>query len=162
MNKLLAATIGAILLATPVNAWESVKEMNDQIDQTNFIVGGGCSGTLISIEQRLIVTAYHCVSSYIKIRNKDVVGDDGKLEKERFEERRKMTVFQKDYEDFDQVGSLSYQTEIVAYYKERDLALLQLVGKKLRSTTAAPLLSIGEIIHRGEKVFAVGDFFGQA
>ena len=23
-------------------AWENIKEMNEQIDQTNFIVGGGC------------------------------------------------------------------------------------------------------------------------
>lgn len=152
---------GAVMLGlsmtTPSVAWETVKEMNTLIDQTNFIVGNGCSGTLIDVEYRLIVTAYHCVKGNIRIVSRDVTDDDGKITKERFEERRQVTVNQKDYDKFDQIGALSYQTKIVAYYKERDLALLQLVGKNLRSTMAAPILPEGIEVLRGEKVVAVGN-----
>lgn len=151
------ALVLGFAMATPSAAWESVAEMNHVVDETNFIVGRGCSGTLISTEYRLIVTAYHCVKQNIKIVSKDVVGKDGKIKKERFEERRRMTVQQKDYDEFDQVGALSYETEIVAYFKERDLALLQLVGTKLRSTIAADVLPKGVRIKRGEKVVAVGN-----
>jgi len=165
MNKMnrLKQTIGAgalvlgLAMATPLAAWESVSEMNTTVDETNFIVGRGCSGTLISTEYRLIVTAYHCVSSNIRTVTKDVVGKDGKIEKEQFEKRKRMTVQQKDYDEFDQVGSLSYETEIVAYYKERDLALLQLVGTKLRSTQSANVLPKGVKVLRGERVVAVGN-----
>lgn len=151
---LLAAMIA---FASPATAWESVKGMNEQIDQTNFIVGRGCSGTLISIEYRLIVTAYHCVDQNIRTVMREEVGKDGKIEEIQYEERKKMTIEQRDYDKFDRVGALSYQVNIVGYYKEHDLALLQLVGKNLRSTMAAPILPLGEEVQRGERVVAVGN-----
>ena len=131
--------------------------MNEQIDNTNFIVGTGCSGTLISVDYRLIVTAAHCVKSYIRIVKRKVVGKDGKVEEVEYERRKRVTVQQKDYDRFENVGSISYETEIVAYDKDVDLALLQLVGTNLRSTMAAPILPEGGEIFRGEPVVAVGN-----
>ncbi len=158
MNKLLiAAALSVGLLSSPASAWESVSEMNKVVDETNFIVGAGCSGTLISTEYRLIVTAYHCVARNIKTITKNVVGIDGKIEKVKFEKRTPMVVQQKDYDEFDQVGSLSYVTNIVAYFKGRDLALLQLKGDKLRSTISADVLPKGVKVLRGERVVAVGN-----
>ncbi len=160
MNKLLslaAAIVMAAIIGGPASAWEDVKGMNFQIDQTNFRVGNGCSGTLISVEYRLLVTAYHCVRSNIRIVTREEVGADGKIEKVQYEERKKMTIEQRDYEKFDRVGALSYQVNIIGYFKEHDLALLQLVGKNLRSTMAAPILPKGEEVQRGEKVVAVGN-----
>ncbi len=160
MNKLLtlAAAIGmAAFIGGPASAWEDVKGMNEQIDQTNFLVGGGCSGTLISVEYRLLVTAYHCVQRNIRTRTRKEVDEDGKIEEIEYEERKKMTVEQRDYVKFDRVGALSYQVNIIGYDKEHDLALLQLVGKNLRSTMAAPILPLGEEVQRGESVVAVGN-----
>ncbi len=156
LKSLLAAAIMAAFI-TPASAWEDVTGMNKLIDNSNFIVGGGCSGTLISIEYSLIVTAFHCVGNYIRTVTREEVGEDGKIEKVQYEVRRRVSVQQKDYDRFDNVGAVSYQTEIVAYYKERDLALLQLVGNNLRSTMAAPILPLGEEVQRGESVVAVGN-----
>ena len=147
----------AAIIGGPASAWEDVEGMNEQIDQTNFIVGSGCSGTLVSVEYRLIVTAYHCVRSNIRIVTREEVGANGKIEKIQYEERKKMTIEQRDYDKFDRVGALSYVVRIVGYYADHDLALLQLVGKNLRSTMAAPILPEGEEVRRGEKVVAVGN-----
>ena len=157
MRNLLCAMLVAFAFSGPAFAWENVQEMNDQIDQTNFIVGLGCSGTLISVEHRLILTAHHCISSRIRKVTRDVVGEDGKVEKVTFERRSRITVKQSDYADYEQVGSVSYQTIILDYKQERDLALLQLVGSNLRSTAAAPVLPAGVDIQRGEPVTAVGN-----
>ena len=152
---LLAAMFAAS--AVPAVAWETVSDMNKQIDETNFIVGDGCSGTLISIQYRLIVTAHHCIARQITTVSRDVVDADGKIEKVQFEKRDRVEVHQRDYSRFENVGSISYQTVIVAFKQERDLALLQLVGDNLRSTVAAPVLPKGGDIQRGESVFAVGN-----
>lgn len=160
MKKLLALICTALLLATlspPASAWENVAEMNRQIDETNFIVGKGCSGTLISLEYKLIVTAHHCIANQIKTVTRDVAGKDGKISKQSFERRDKVTVSQQDYARFSNVGSITYQTIILGFKQERDLALLQLVGDNLRSALAAPVLGPDEEVMRGEPVVAVGN-----
>ena len=72
--KLFTTVAMLVALGGPAVAWENIKEMNEQIDQTNFIVGGGCSGTLISIEYRLILTAHHCIKGEIRTVKRDVIG----------------------------------------------------------------------------------------
>lgn len=141
-------------------AWEDVAGMNRQIDQTNFIVSKGCSGTLISVKYKLVLTAHHCVSKYIRKVTRDTVGEGGKIEKVTFEKRDRVTIEQSDYANYEKVGSIAYQTEILAYRQERDLALLQLVGSNLRSTDVAPVLPAGMDIMRGEPVTAVGNPLG--
>ena len=162
MNKLFltVAMLVAFVFGSPALAWEDIKGMNEQIDQTNFIVGGGCSGTLISIEYRLILTAHHCVVRKIKTVVRDQIGDDGKLKKVTFEKRERVKVEQRDYAKYEAVGSISYQTEILAYDKSHDLALLQLVGTQLRSTMAASIRNAADEVLRGEQVFAVGNPLG--
>ncbi len=162
MNKLFptVAMLVALVFGSPALAWEDIKGMNEQIDQTNFIVGGGCSGTLISTEYRLILTAHHCVVGKIKTVIRDQIGDDGELEKVTFEKRGRVKVEQRDYAKYEAVGSISYQTEILAYDKSHDLALLQLVGTQLRSTMAASIRSADDEVLRGERVFAVGNPLG--
>jgi len=152
-----ALFMAALVPGKPASAWETVGEMNEVVDSSNFIVGSGCSGTLISVEYRLIVTAFHCIKPYISTVTRDEVGPDGKIEKVQYERLRNVTVQQKDYDRFSNVGSVSYETRIVAHKQERDLALLQLVGDNLRSTIAAPVLPLGEDIARGEPVVAVGN-----
>ena len=155
-----AMLLAAFTFGKSAAAWEDVVGMNRQIDQTNFIVAAGCSGTLISVEYRLILTAHHCISNKIKRVTRNVVGDDGKIEKVTFEKRGRVTVRQSDYAQYEQVGSISYQTVILDYNQARDLALLQLVGGNLRSTDAAPVLPDNLDILRGEPITAVGNPMG--
>ena len=155
-----AIVMAAVTFGGPAVAWENIKEMNLQIDQTNFIVSGGCSGTLISIEYRLILTAHHCIKGKIRTVKRNVIGSDGELEEVTFEKRNRVKIEQKDYAKYETVGSISYQTEILAYDKKHDLALLQLVGKNIRSTMAAPVRPVDDEILRGETVFAIGNPMG--
>lgn len=158
MKKTLSALIlGTALITTPALSWESLDEMNKTVDHTNFIVGSGCSGTLISKTDRLIVTAYHCIDRYLSYVTKEETTPDGEIKKVRYEKRSKVPVAQKNYEDYEQVGSITYQTEILDYDKTRDLALLQLVGKDLRSEMAATILHKDETLQRGQGVIAVGN-----
>ena len=76
MKKLLTTLFAALTLCSPVAAWD-IKEMNEHIDQTNFIVDRGCSGTLIDIEDRLILTNHHCVDKYIRFKQEEVVSPRG-------------------------------------------------------------------------------------
>ena len=159
-SLVLAAAMLVAAFIGPASAWEDVQGMNRQIDATNFIVGRGCSGTLISVEYRLILTAHHCISIQVRRVTRDVVGEDGAIEKVTFEKRTRVTVRQSDYADYEQVGSVSYETIILDYKQERDLALLQLVGENLRSTEAAPILPSNLNLLRGEPITAVGNPMG--
>ncbi len=155
-----AMLVASFAFGSPAAAWEDVKGMNKQIDDTNFIVNSGCSGTLISVEYRLILTAHHCVSRFIKRVTRDEIGDDGKVEKVTFERRDRVTIAQNDYAKYETVGAISYQTDILDYEQSVDLALLQLVGDNLRSTISAPILPMGADVSRGDPVVAVGNPLG--
>jgi S1-C subfamily serine protease len=160
MKKFIALAAGLFFTTlSPVHAWD-VPAMNAQIDATNFIVNRGCSGTLISLEYRLILTAHHCIDSKIRKVKRDRVGDDGVVTRVEFEKLGRVKVEQSDYANYEQVGSVSYETVIFARRKERDLALLQLVGDNIRSTIVAPILGVGEKIQRGEPITAVGNPLG--
>jgi len=151
-----AGAVALGLMATPSAAWE-VESMNKQIDETNFIVNRGCSGTLLSKEYRLILTAYHCIDQFVTRETRDVVGEDGVLKKTQYEKLRNVQISQVDYHDFDKVGAVSYQTRIVAKAKGSDIAILQLIGTNLRSDVAAPIRAADLPILRGEPAIAVGN-----
>lgn len=158
--KLILATLAvamALAFGPHARAWETVESMNRQIDETNFIVGNGCSGTLISIEKRLVVTAYHCIDSYIKQVEREVVSPDGTVTKVKKLKLDPVTISQRDYRGARRVGALEYVTDILAYRQERDMALLQIKSENLRSTMASPILSAGEKVLRGEPIYAVGN-----
>jgi len=135
----------------------SLEEMNQTLDETNFIVGRGCSGTLISLEYRLVLTAHHCIERYVSIVTRKDRAPDGTVKEIERERLRRVTVSQKDYDGHSQVGALSYETDIIARVKDRDLALLQLVADNLRSSVAAQVLPEDAHIYRGESVTAVGN-----
>jgi len=157
LKQMLGAGVLALgLMATPSAAWE-VEDMNRQVDETNFIVNAGCSGTLISKEYRLVLTAYHCIDNFVRKVTKDVVGDDGIIKRETFEKLMPVRISQVDYHNFDKVGAVSYQTTIVAKARKSDIAILQLVGTTLRSSISAPLRPKDSPVLRGESVVAVGN-----
>lgn len=135
----------------------SLSDLNEQIDQTNFVVGSGCSGTLISTEYRLILTAFHCIDRNIRIVEREERQDDGSMKKVRRERYEPVRVEQRDYRRHQQVGAISYQTRIVAHRKSRDLAVLQLIADNLRSTRHAQVLREDMEIFRGDRVIAVGN-----
>lgn len=147
----------AACLAAPAFGW-TVEDMNKTINSANFIVGGGCSGTLISLEHRLILTNHHCIGAAVRLRTKTVTEDDGTVIKKQVEELRDMDVSQRMYEDYRLVGEASYKAELIARWKESDLALLQ-VRAELPNAIAATVFA-EDSVQRGEEVTVVGNPLG--
>lgn len=156
LGLVVVAWLAAGWASSPARAW-SVHEMNRLIEETNFIVGQGCSGTLISLEHRLILTNYHCIAGDIRFVEKEEVAENGEVKKVRRERRERVTVTQRAYKDHEQVGSTAYVTEILLYRKARDIAVLRLVGDRLPATVFSPLLPEDQPILRGEPVWMVGN-----
>lgn len=157
MKQYAVAAFAALLFAVPALAW-TVEELNDTVNSANFIVGSGCSGTLISTEHRLILTNHHCIGAGIVQREKESVSADGTVVKKRVEELRDLDVSQRSYADYRLVGVASYKAEIVARWKESDLALLQ-VRATLPNAIAATVFA-GDSVMRGETVYSVGNPLG--
>jgi S1-C subfamily serine protease len=147
--------IAAMLFATLAQAW-TVENMNSTINSANFIVDRGCSGTLINKEHRLILTNHHCINSGIFTRNKKVTDENGVVSQVRVEELRDLNVSQRAYSGHRIVGESTYKAQIVARWKESDLALLQLRADDIQNPIAVTVFA-GSKVQRGEVVYAVGN-----
>jgi S1-C subfamily serine protease len=155
--KLTTIISALALTASSAFAWD-LDDLNDHIEQTNFIVGNHCSGTLISLEHRLILTNHHCMGKYIstkteKVRDKET----NTISDVKFEVFKDVPLSQKKYQDHRVVGSRSYTSDIVDYNVDLDLALLQIVSTDLDQTRYAKIHP--DYPQRGETVWAVGNPF---
>src|ERR1035437_1501455 len=96
------------LFASPFGARAEWKDMNTDVNATNFIVtpggGGTCTGTLISLKYRLVLTANHCLTEDIKIEEKDVAAGVGGFEKVKREVYTDLKLSQKAYQGFRTLG----------------------------------------------------------
>lgn len=147
--------LGLIVLGARLSkSWE-VSEMNRVVNQSNFVLGG-CSGTLISVKHRLILTAYHCIDSDIRFVEEDKVVN-GEAKKIRREVRGEVQVEQRFYDGSSKVGSSTFQATIVAYSKAHDLAILQMKQKDIPQTLDIPVLPFGKEVMRGEAIWLVGN-----
>lgn len=140
------------------DAW-SIEAINRTIEQTNFIVDRGCSGTLISASKGLILTNYHCIDGKVSSVEREVSNPDGTIAKKKFRKYEDVPVEQKHYDGFINTGSANYVTEIVAEAKTKDLAVLKLKGKTPH-VFSSPLIPEGQEVQRGEKVYTVGNPLG--
>lgn len=130
---------------------------NSFIDQTNFRVSMGCSGTLIDLDKKYILTAGHCVDQYVTVLEHTGYGKEGE------EYQYKTTT----YADVG-VDNLALHKFFIAKIIKfsppesgHDLALLQLDTqydlRDLGITQAASVASSDHTIKRGQKVYAVGN-----
>lgn len=151
----------ACLYSFRVDASEpwSIAAINRTIEQTNFIVDRGCSGTLISASKGLILTNYHCIDGKVSFVEREVTNPDGTIAKKKFRKFEDVPVEQKQYDGFVNTGSASYVTEIVAEAKTKDLAVLKLKGKT-PNVFSSPLIPDSVAVQRGDKVYTVGNPLG--
>ena len=153
-----AAIVLYFSLCAPVvfaSEW-SIENLNKTIDQTNFVVNRGCSGTLISLEERLILTNYHCIDRNVSIVEIEEPAGNGTVRKIRRKKYTDVTVEQHGYYGHDKVSTSSYVAEIVAEEKKKDLAIVR-IKSNIPHQMASKLLLDGKIIRRGEKVYIVGN-----
>jgi S1-C subfamily serine protease len=135
MKKFLFAFL---IFATPALADWPVAEMNKMIDQTNFVVNEGCSGTLIDLKNRLVLTANHCVTDQYQVVEKEEIDEDGEVTKKKVRHIKPGTVKQIDFAGSDSVREVTYRTKLLGNNKDVDLALLQ-INADIPNTIAAPI-----------------------
>ena len=132
-------------------------DINALVNQTNFIVAGQCSGTLISLKHKLVLTNDHCLEGYVEKQEKDETGPNGKVEKVTREVFKDMELKQKAYQGFEEVGSTAYQARILFHVHKYDLAVLQIKADALTQTLWSHLLPKDRKVARGDPVFVVGN-----
>ena len=115
--KLTSIITALALSASSALAWE-VEDLNEHIEQTNFIVGDHCSGTLISVEHRLVLTNEHCTNKYVRTRSDKVVNDKGVVSDVKVQYFDDVPVSQKVYKDHKLVSQSSYIGDLVDFEVE--------------------------------------------
>lgn len=95
-------------------------DMNRQIDQTNFVVNSGCSGTLIDLAQRYILTAKHCVTAQYETIEREKISDEGVVTKEKVRRLKPGTVKQIAFHGSSEVRETTYRTKLIAVDGDKD------------------------------------------
>lgn len=151
---LAAATIGGAAHAQQAG-W-SIESLNNTIEQTNFVVDGHCSGTLISLKDKLVLTNYHCIDNRIEIVEDEVTTPDGAQRKIKRKRYHEVPIAQDGYDGYSRVRTTSHVTRIVAEAKKLDLALLQIQGN-IQQVYASPMLPDSVTVVRGQRIYTVGN-----
>lgn len=154
MKALLAALIAASISVPALAEWV---DKNKDIDQTNFIVANQCSGTLISLKYKLVLTNDHCLEGYIDKIEKEETDASGKVEKVTREVYKDMELKQKVYKDFESVGATTLQAKILFHTDKYDLAILKIKADTIPQTIASKVISDKVQVMRGDHVFVVGN-----
>jgi secreted trypsin-like serine protease len=130
-----------------------LKALNATVAHTNFLVNEGCSGTLVDATH--VLTAAHCIVDQYQMVKKDVINEDGTVEKKDVRVAKIGTVSQMFYKGPSVVQKNSYVYKIAAADRKNDLALLKLETEM--DQPAANIACTAPIV--GEKIWAVGNSF---
>jgi len=154
---LFGAVLALMLAVLPASAWE-LKDMNKQIDETNVIVSAVCSGTVISVKERLVLTANHCISSNVREVEEEVVDPvTGEIKKIKVQKKEPMFIETWKRQNYDIVRSVKHAAIIVGFDEATDTAILRVADIEWVPAMAAPLAPDGFEYLRGTPVFAVGN-----
>lgn len=147
MNKFIPIILclWIVLFSTDAKAEWSLKDINETIDHTNWVVNDSCSGTTLDASRRLILTNFHCVVS------------PGAPKPQQNHLKGEMVVSRITYTDFTIAKEIRYSAIVKVASPALDIAVLE-----IRDTTA---YLYGQIkfppndykMVRGEKVFIVGN-----
>lgn len=138
ITSLLLATIATVATAVP---W-TMETLQEHVYKTNINLNGNCSGTVIDVEERLILTAHHCVSRSISDKgnkpvtiNIDVLNEKGSKE-----------------------FSMEAKANIKIFDETSDLAIVQVSVDSMPFFTEATIAAKAPKL--GEDVWVVGNPLG--
>lgn len=135
-----------------------VDAMNEQIEKTNVIVGGVCSGTIIDIPNRLVLTAYHCITNQvIEEEIKRIDEKTGKITIEKVQRRNPLMISRNKIVNYEIVATSQHLVKIVGSDIETDIALLQVTDESFKPEMAVKLAPDSFLFRRGVRVYAVGN-----
>lgn len=141
----------------PSFAWD-IDNMNYQIEHTNVIVGGVCSGTIIDTDERLVLTAHHCITDNLReIEKKEVDPVTGEIKTTKIVERTPLYIETWKRKEFEIVSSERHRAIIKGYDNLTDVAIIQVVDTDWKPVMEAPLANDAYKYKRGLPVYAVGN-----
>lgn len=144
--------------AEKAHAEWTLDQMNAQIEKTNVIVGGICSGTIIDKEQRIVLTAYHCIDGQlVEEEVKEIDDKTGEIRTRRIQKRKPLEISVHKVVDYEIVSTMSYLVRIVGADSANDIAILQVTDADFHPEMEAKLAPDSFVVKRGIKVFAVGN-----
>lgn len=156
--KVVSLAVFLAFVTTPARAEWTLDQMNAQIEKTNVIVGGVCSGTVIDVEERIILTAHHCIDGQLVEEEVKTIDDKtGEITTKRVQKRRPLEISVHKVIDYEIVSTMSYLVKIVGIDAANDIAILQVTDKSFVPEMEAKLAPDSFVIKRGVKVFAVGN-----
>jgi hypothetical protein len=163
----LACVVGIAVLVVNARAEEANHEwavgaINDYIDKANVLVGDEngdfCSGTFISIKNRFILTANHCVEDRVRREEKEFVDPvTGEITTKTIERRLDLVVSKNIMKNYEVVSRQSFTAKIWARDPENDVAILQIVDADYVPTFAATLAPDDYKLQRGQTIYIVGN-----
>lgn len=157
MRSLIAAVIALSFSASAALAW-GLDAMNEQIEKTNVIVGGVCSGTIIDKEERIILTAYHCVDGQlVEEEVKEIDDKTGEIRTKKVLKRKPLEITVNKLADYEIVSSTDHLVKIIGIDSANDLAILQVIDTDFKPVMEARLAPDDFVLRRGVKVYAVGN-----
>lgn len=151
--------LGLFLLSKipQAHAWD-IDAMNAQIEDTNVIVGGVCSGTIISKAQRLVLTAYHCVDDlFQEVDEKVVDPKSGEIKTVSKQKLVPLAISYHKVRNYEIISTTEYAAKVVGSDSGTDVALIQITDTDFTPVGEAPLAKDSYQFKRGQKVFAVGN-----
>jgi len=159
LGLLLPATEARFVRAQEI--WDLTK-MAEQIDQTNVVVGadgdGFCSGTIISKQLRLVLTASHCVTDRVTRETQEFVDPvTGEVTKKTIEKKLDLDIWQNVTRDYQVISSRRYVAKIVGNDSQNDVALLQILDLEFKAQMEAPLAPDSHRLMRGQTIYVVGN-----
>lgn len=148
--------------ATEGNTQWGLDAINDYIDKANVLVGDEngdfCSGTVISIKNRFVLTADHCVRDRLRREEKEFVDPvTGEVTKKTIERRLDLVVSKNVMKNYEIVSRQSLTAKIWARDAENDVAILQIIDPDYVPAYAATLAPDERILKRGEAIYVVGN-----
>lgn len=157
--------LAAALLCTPSlvpMAPAAEWDMDKQITETNVVLGAGgkgfCSGTIISIKHRIVLTAAHCVKDQVKREDiEDVDPVSGEVRKRTIQKKLDLEIWQNVTKDYELVSSRHYLAKVKGVNKQADVAILQVTDESYVPTMAAPLAADSAPMKRGMTVYIIGN-----
>lgn len=159
MRSILFGVLALFVLALPASADWPLEKMNKQIEETNVIVSGICSGTVIDVKARLVLTAYHCVTGNLReVEKKEIDPKTGEIKITKVQERVPMYIesWKRDA-NMEVIASVRFSAVIKGADSDSDTALLQVEDQAWTPAAAAPFAPDGFKYLRGKVVYAVGN-----
>jgi S1-C subfamily serine protease len=158
------------LLPSAALAWD-LDQVKLRAEENNVQVGDGCSGTIVSVEHGLVLTAYHCITDAIKVEQKPerdgngevIIGPDGKPKMRKEKLTRQVPLHQFFWNDKGEKAGLTVYADIVARNDALDVAILKIPAKvgpvavNTAARTDVPLLGKGSAVPVGATVWHIGN-----